>query len=141
MRAIVRSAVCVLGLSLAVSGASDAEKVRAVLLELSGALEDANAARFLDQIDRRRFANYAALQDNVVALVAQTEIGSSIGVLEQTASGDAFDLKLDWLLLLKPASGGGPARERRQTVTCRLEPSGKRLKVTALAPLDFFKPL
>jgi hypothetical protein len=140
MRAIARSAACAIGLAVAASAATDAEKIRAVLLALSTSLDDGNAARFLGQIDRRRFASYATLEENVVAMVAQNEVGSSIGVLEQAASGEAFDLKLDWLLSLKPASGGA-AQQRHQTVTCRLEPSGKGLKVTALAPLDFFKPL
>ena len=141
MPVTVRSAACVLSLLIAALAADDAEKTRAVLLELSAALEDGNAARFLDLIDRKRCPDYARLESNVVALVTQNEIGSSVGVIEQTRSGEAFELKLDWILQLKPASGAGPAQRRRETVTCRLEPSGKRWKVTALAPVDFFKPL
>lgn len=121
--------------------ASDTDKVRGVLLEMSSALEENNAARFLDQVDHRRCPDYAALEDNVVAMMAQDDVGSSVGVIEQAKKGDGYELKLDWLLELKPSGGGAAAERRHATVTCRIEPSGKRWKVTLLAPVSFFKPL
>ena len=129
-----------LGLWMAAAAADDADKVRAVLLEMSQALQDSSASRFLDQVDRRRCPGYAALQDNIVALAAQYEIASSVAVVEQTKDGKAWESKLDWLLEMKPAGGGGPAQRRRGAVLCRIEPSGKRWKVTRLEPVDFFKP-
>ena len=140
MPAIARSALCALGLWMAIAAADDADKVRAVLLELSQALQDSSASRFLDQVDRRRCPGYAALEDNVVALAAQYEIASSVAVIEQTKNGEVWESKLDWLLEIKPSSGAGPAQRRRGTVTCRIEPSGKRWKVTRLEPVEFFKP-
>ena len=77
---------------------------------------------------------------NIVALVAQNEIASSVGVIEQSRDGEAFVLKLDWILQMKPASGAGPARDRRDVVTCRVERSGKRWKVISLEPVAFFRP-
>ncbi len=77
---------------------------------------------------------------DVVALAAQYEIASSVAVTEQTKNGEGWDLKLDWLLEIKPASGAGPAQRRRGVVTCRIEPSGKRWKATRLEPVEFFKP-
>src|SRR5262245_7028196 len=61
---------------------AETEPVSQVLRELNAALQDGNAAQFLAQIDRRRCPDYGALEDNVVALVAQNEIGSSVGVME-----------------------------------------------------------
>jgi hypothetical protein len=121
--------------------ASDAEKIRAILLELSSALQENNAARFLDQVDHRRCPDYAALEDNVVAMTAQDEVGSSVGIIEQTRKGDGYDLKLDWLLELRPLGGGVGVERRHATVTCRIEPAGKHWKVTLLAPVSFFMPL
>jgi hypothetical protein len=114
-----------------------AEGIGPVLLELSAALEDRNAARFLGQIDRRRFRDYEVLETNVVALVAQYDVGSSVDVVEENRTGEAVELKLDWLLRLRPASGG-PTMERKQQVRCRLERRGKAWKVTALEPVSFF---
>ena len=141
MPAIGRSVACACCFWLAAAAATtDSEKISAMLLELSSALEDGNAARFLDQVDSRRCPDYAALENNVVALAAQYEIGSSIGVIEQTKRGDGYELKLDWMLQLKPAGGAGPAQRRHGNVTCRIESAGKRWKVTALGPVAFFKP-
>jgi len=141
MPAIARSVICILCIALAAPAATDADRVSAVLLDLSNSLQEGNAARFLDQVDRKRFANYAALEDNVVAMTAQDEVASSIGVLEQSRTGDVFELKLDWLIQLKRASNGGPAERRRETVTCRIERMGKRWKLTALSPVSFFRAM
>jgi hypothetical protein len=113
--------------------------VLSLLLALSAALEEGNAARFLGYIDKGTCREYLALETNVVALVAQYDIGSSVGLVTETRDGEAVDLKLDWLLRLRP-SGGGAAVERRRELRARLEPRGKNKswKVTALEPASFF---
>lgn len=108
-----------------------------LLLALSAALEEGNAARFLSYLDKQKCPDYAALERNVVALVAQYDVGSSVGVVTETQDGDAVELKLDWLLRLRP-SGGGATAERRAQLRCRLETRGKNWKVTALEPASFF---
>ena len=142
MRAIARSVVYALCFCVAPAAANaDADQISAVLLSLSTSLQDRNAAGFLDQVDRKRFSNYGALEDNVVAMTAQDEVASSIGILEQSRNGDIFELKLDWFLQLKRTGTEGPAERRRETVTCRIQHLGKRWKVTALAPLSFLRPM
>ena len=113
--------------------------VLSLLLALTAALEEGNAARFLGYIDKGTCPEYATLETNVVALVAQYDVGSSVGIVTETRDGEAVDLKLDWLLRLHP-SGGGPAFERRAELRARLEPRGKNKswKVTALEPVSFF---
>lgn len=142
MRAIARSFVCALFVCLASAVAdTDADQISAVLLNLTTSLQERNAALFLDQVDRKRFSNYTALEDNVVAMTVQDDVASSIGILEQSRNGDVYELKLDWLIQLKRAAGEGPAERRRETVTCRIERLGKRWKVTALAPVSFLRPM
>ena len=111
--------------------------VLSLVLALSAALEEGNAARFLAQIDKQKCPDYGMLEANVVALVAQYEVGSSVGVVTETRDGEARELKLDWLLRLRP-SGGGATTERRGQMRCRLESRGKNWKVTALGPASFF---
>jgi len=113
--------------------------VLSLVLALSAALEEGNAARFLGYIDKERCREYLALETNVVALAAQYDVGSSVGIVTETRDGEAVDLKLDWLLRLRP-SGGGAAVERRAELRARLEPRGKNKswKVTALEPASFF---
>ena len=127
--------------ALRAAAKSETEQISELLLSLSTALEQCNAARFLSLVDRDRCPEYATLEENVVALTAQNEVGSSVGVLEQSRNGEGYDLKLDWLLQLRPASRDGPAQTRRQVVNCRMERLGKRWKITALAPVAFFRPL
>jgi len=142
MRAIGRSFICALCICIASAvAATDADQISAVLLNLSTSLQEGNAARFLDQVDRKRFSNYAALEDNVVAMTAQDEVASSIGVLDQSRNGDIYELKLDWLIQLKRTGSEGPAERRRDTLTCRIEHLGKRWRVTALAPVSFLRPM
>jgi len=108
-----------------------------VLLALSTALEQNDPARFLAQFDPEHCRDYPALQDNVVALLAQYEVASSVALLAETRDGDGYDLKLDWLLHLRPAAGG-PASQRRRALRCRIHRRGRNWKVTALEPASFF---
>jgi hypothetical protein len=48
---------------------------------------------------------------------------------------------LDWLLAINEKDGSGIRKEtRRGVVKCRLERQGKRWKIVALEPVDFFRP-
>ena len=128
-------------LLFAAAAAFAAGPIDSVLLELSTSLESGNAARFLDQVDKQRCPQYAALESNVVALAAQYEVGSSIGIIEQTEKNGIYDLKLDWMLEVRPAGGDSPAERRRQEVHCRIERVGRRWKVTVLEPVSFFSAI
>jgi hypothetical protein len=122
------------------ASAAEPDPVAQVLRELSLALQDGSAAQFLARIDRRRCPDYGELEDNVVALLAQAEIASSAGVIEQKKNGEAYEFKVDWLLQLRPAGGPGPVQRRQGTVSCRIELAGKKWKVTAISPVSFFSP-
>ena len=142
MRAIALSVVCAACLApLPGVAAEDAPAAAAVVFTMSESLSNASAARFLAQTDRRRLTDYGALERNVVALVAQYEISSSVEVLEQAEREGGFDLVIDWLLHLTPASAPGPADRRQSRLRCRIERIEGKWKVTALAPVDFFSAL
>lgn len=122
------------------AAATDGEQIRALLRALSDALADGNAVRFLAQVDGESWPGYAALRGNVVALVAQNEVGSSVDLIESTRSGEAFEVRLDWLLQLRPASGDGPTETRRTDLRARLERRGQRWKLVEIEPVSFFRP-
>ncbi len=141
MPVIARSLLCVLCFGAILSATpSEADEVSSLLLDLSTSLQEGNAARFLSYIDRR-LQDYAVLEDEVVAMTAQDEVASSVAVLEQQKTGGGYELRLDWLLELKTISGDKPAERRRSEVICRIERSGKQWKISALAPVTFFRPL
>jgi hypothetical protein len=97
------------------------------------ALANQDADTFLDQFDAK-MPQYEKLRDEIQELFGMAqEIGSTIDVI--TDEGDELKrtLDLDWLLKI---DNNAP---RRQIVKCRVEKQGKRWKITALEPVDFFK--
>jgi hypothetical protein len=134
--------VCAAGLLLlGGAGAADVRDASAVVFTMSQALQQSNPARFLAQVDRRRFAAYGALERSVAALCAQYEISSSIEVIDAREENGALSLTVDWLLQTTPASAPGPAQRRQEKIHCRLEQIEGKWKVTALAPVEFFSAL
>ena len=95
----------------------------------SEALANLDVDGFLDQFDPK-MPRYEKLRDEVRELIGTAqEIGSTIDVI----TTDANNLELDWLLKI---DNDAP---RRQIVKCQVEKQGKKWKITALEPVEFFK--
>jgi len=100
-----------------------------VFRNVSEALANQDVDAFLDQFDSK-MAEYGKLRDEIQELFAVAqEIGSTIDVI----TSDGNELELDWLLKI---DNGEP---RRQIVKCQIEKQGKKWKITALEPIEFFK--
>ena len=101
------------------------------LVNESLANQDADA--FLDQFDPKT-PQYEKLRDEIQELFGMAqEIGSTIDVI--TDEGDELKrtLDLDWLLKIDNHAA------KRQIVKCRVEKQGKKWKITALDPVEFFR--
>jgi len=105
---------------------------------VSEALANLDADAFLDAFDRQ-MPLYEKLRDEVRELfgVAQ-EIGSTIDVISDAGGAHEDEaekrtLELDWLLKIDNDE------PRRQIVKCRVEKQGKKWKITALEPVEFFR--
>jgi hypothetical protein len=99
--------------------------------------DDSNA--FLDKFDHS-MPGYATLQTNVEGLLGAYDIGSTIEVVTDEGDDQKRTVELDWLLLVTQKDAvNGSQETRRRIVKCRLERRGKRWKITALEPVDFFK--
>jgi hypothetical protein len=95
----------------------------------SEALANLDADAFLDQFDPH-MPQYEKLRDEIRDLIGTAqEIGSTIDVITL----DGNKLELDWLLKI---DNNEP---RRQIVKCQVEKQGKKWKITALEPVEFFK--
>jgi len=93
--------------------------------------QDANA--FLDQFDSK-MPQYEKLRDQIQTLFgAAQEIGSTIDVITDEGDDHKRTFELDWLLKIDNA------QPRRQIVKCQVEKQGKKWKITALDPVEFFK--
>jgi len=97
------------------------------------ALANQDADTFLDQFDSK-MPQYEKLRDEIQELFGMAqEIGSTIDVITDEGDELKLTLDLDWLLKIDNHAA------KRQIVKCRVEKQGKRWKITALEPVDFFK--
>ena len=126
-----------LALLAAPLAADSHQEVFDLLTEMASALSEGNALAFLKPIDRA-MPDYQKLQDNVVALVAQNDLASSIEVLKDEGDDKRRRVELDWFLELRSHEIHGPYERCRKVVKCRLERDKKKWKIVALEPVDFF---
>ena len=116
-------------LAMAAVGQNRPPEQMEVFRAVTEALANQDADAFLDQFDRK-MPQYEKLRDEIQDLFgAAQEIGSTIDVI--TMEGDK--LELDWLLKIDNAE------PRRQIVKCQVEKQGKKWKITALDPVEFFR--
>ena len=100
-----------------------------VFRTVTEALANQAADAFLDQFDSK-MPQYEKLRDEIQDLFGMAqEIGSTIDVITM----DGNKLELDWLLKIDNAA------PRRQIVKCQVEKQGKKWKITALDPVEFFR--
>jgi hypothetical protein len=93
---------------------------------------DNGAQEFLDHFDRS-MPGFATLRDEVEALVARAEVGSTIDVVSDSGDNHRRRIELDWVLEIQDQA------PRRKVIKCTIEKRGKSWKFTSLEPLDFFK--
>ena len=104
-----------------------------VFRSASEALANQDADAFLDSFDPK-MAEYEKLRDEIQDLFGTArEIGSTIDVITDEGDEQKRTLELDWLLKIDNAE------PRRQIVKCQVEKRGKKWKITALDPVEFFK--
>jgi len=104
-----------------------------VFREIAEALANRDADAFLDQFDRQ-IPEYEKLRDEIRELLAVTqEIGTTMDVISDEGDEQKRSLELDWVLKFDTED------PRRQIVKCRAEKQGKKWKITALEPVEFFK--
>jgi hypothetical protein len=121
---------------VAACGAAHAEapkEVVQVVTDATDALANNDANRFLELIDNR-IPGYDSLYAEVHYMVAaEDEIDSTVEIVADKMTGAGWDLELDWVLQF------GMETPRRAIVKCRIEKVGGKWKITALAPVEFFK--
>ena len=111
-----------------------------VFTDAAEALANDDASGFLDQFDRS-MPGYAELRANVEGLLNANEAISTVETISDQGGKDKHSLELDWLLALNEKNlTGGRKETRRGILKCRVERQGKRWKIVALEPIDFFRP-
>jgi len=104
-----------------------------VFRDIAEALANRDADAFLDQFDRQ-MPGYETVSDEIRELLAVTqEIGTTVDVISDEGDEQKRSLELDWVLKIDTDD------PRRQIVKCRAEKQGKKWKITAFEPVEFFK--
>lgn len=103
------------------------------------ALANADVPRFMSGFDDAT-PGYLTLQNNVESLVAGHDVESKIEVVTDEGEQDKRSLALDWVLIARDRSDpNGSGVTRREVVKCKIERRGKKWKITAFEPIEFFK--
>jgi hypothetical protein len=111
-----------------------------LITDAAEALANGDASGFLDQFDRD-MPGYAELRANVEGLLNASEAISTIETISDQGDDRKRSLELDWLLVLNEKNAvGGRKETRRGILKCWVERQGKRWKIVALEPIDFFRP-
>ena len=118
----------------------DSEQIGRMVRDASRALQAGNATSFLGYFEAGKFAGFAELRKNIVALTAQRQIASSIEItgFEQIESG--YRVRINWLLQLTYTGDPGPVETRQESVTCTVEGRTNSWKIVDLDPVWFFRP-
>ena len=102
------------------------------------ALANGDAPGFLDHFDKGT-PNYAALRERIEGLLAAHEVGSTVEVVTDAGDERKRTLELDWLLIINGKDAQSARTEtRRKVIRCTVERRGRRWRITAIEPLEFF---
>ena len=127
----MRRVVFLMAVSLAL--AEPPANVLSFFRSAAEALADGDARALLGKFDGK-MPEYATLRDEIEALLAAHQVGSTIEIVSDEGNNQKRALELDWLLVISDVG------QRRQIIKCKIERRGRDWKITAIDPVGFFKP-
>ena len=120
-------------------GADPSQEVWDLLTEVASALSERNAETALAAFDPS-MPGYETLRANVLALLRDTEVQSSIELEAEQGGSEERVVELDWLLKIRPDQEATPSTRRQQRVKCRLRKTGRKWRIVSFEPLEFLAP-
>jgi hypothetical protein len=91
-----------------------------------------HATEFLDHFDKS-MPGYEDFSSQIENMVGAGEVATNIDFINTAGNEKKRTLDLDWVL---HCEGQNP---KRAVIQCTIEKRGKRWKITAIAPIEFFK--
>jgi murein L,D-transpeptidase YcbB/YkuD len=119
--------------------ADDAQQIWDLFTQLAAALSEGNADTFLRAFDRT-MPGYEGLRTEIAALLAQSQVKSSIELLSEEGDDQARAVELDWFLEIVGQQDSPTVTRRRERIQCRVVKQRKKWRITALGPISFFAP-
>lgn len=111
-----------------------------VLTDVAASLSAGDALEALRSFDPT-MKGYPRLEAYLTALTGQFFVSSSVDFLSRKREGNKEVLTADWFVQLRSRGDDGPLLRRREQVNVTIDRTGKKPKITALAPLDLFAPV
>ncbi len=119
--------------------ADDAQQIWDLFTQLASALSEGNTDTFLQPFDHA-MPGYEDLRAEVTALLAQSQVKSSIELLSDEGDDRARTVEWDWFLEIVGQQDSPTITRRRERVRCRLVKQKKKWRITSIEPLAFFAP-
>lgn len=119
--------------------ADSADQVWDLLSSMASGLSAGHAGEFLGAFDPA-MPGYEELRTNVTALLAQTDVQSSIELVSDEGDDRRRMVEVDWLLRLTGREEVSGSTRRQEQVKCGFEKQGKRWRTVSMEPLAFFAP-
>ena len=127
--------------------ADAAQQVWDLFGAMASALSACNPQEFLTAFDQS-MPGYQQLREDATALVREYEVQSSIDLKKNEGDDQKRSVEAEWLMILRPHDTGGctnlhdtlATHRREQVLQCSLVKRGRKWKIEALAPVDFFAP-
>lgn len=110
-----------------------------LIASAAAGLSDRKPEVFLEAFDPA-MPGYEKLRDAVTALASAADIECSIEVTSNEGDDATRALELDWILRIDSREAGAGSTHRQQTVKCSLRKTGKKWRIVAFEPLEFFAP-
>jgi hypothetical protein len=88
-----------------------------------------------------RMKDYTAVQADIGAIGAQTDVLCAIDVVAEHGEGDERTLDTDWFIELRSQADGGPVERRRERVELQMKKEAGKWKIAAMAPVSILDPI
>jgi hypothetical protein len=131
-----------LGLALVgLAGAAKApETPFSVLSKLSSDLSQNDTDGAIAAFDKS-MKGYGGIEQNIAAIIAQTQVVSAIDITEDTEREGAHYLSVDWYLTLTLQNDGNRTERRREQVSIEMRQIKGKWKITSMTPLSILDPI
>jgi hypothetical protein len=115
------------------------QEIYDLLGAMANALSEGSTSRFLEPFDRT-MQGYEDLAADVNARTAQTEVSSSIELVDDTGDAERRTVRVDWLLQIRDKENQASKVRRQKTIQFRFEKQKRKWRIVSLEPHDFFAP-
>jgi hypothetical protein len=127
--------------------AEPSQEVWDLFTGLAGSLSGNDASGFLSAFDRS-MPGYDKLREQVTALagptavngVRLTEIANYVDVVRDVGDAQHRTVEVNWRMRIKRSGDATAGAAREQKIECKLEKRGKKWKIVAMSPIEFFAP-